>query len=107
MNPSKILSCGDFENESISGAGENNIHIDIIPYTAIQTFADTSTKEAIQIASKRNQTIVFTSKNAVTAVIRSLEQYHPAWNIYCVSGATGRFRLCFFFLKAASIKGTG
>ncbi|MBW7914889.1 MAG: uroporphyrinogen-III synthase [Taibaiella sp.] len=83
-----ILSTKELDPQYVALADENGIVIDRVNF--IQTIArDNESDGALirQIATTEN-TVVFTSANAVYAVADSLEDKQPLWNVYCMEGKT-------------------
>lgn len=83
-----ILSTKELDAQPIELAGKNGIVIDAINF--IQTISLDNEKNAVLIRelTARDNTVVFTSANAVYAIADCLEDKQPSWNVYCTEGKT-------------------
>ncbi len=86
--PIKILCCGDPGKDSIAEASKYAIDITVHEFSTVMNAVDPVKKNRIIELAKKKSTIVFTSKNAVAAVVEALGTIHPLWNIYCIGGPT-------------------
>lgn len=84
----QILSTKVLDSELIELANRNNVLIDCINFIETSTLDDVETiKLSREIAACEN-TVVFTSANAVYAVADLLEGIQPSWLVYCLQGST-------------------
>jgi len=79
----------------IAKAGDSGIKIDVVPFIKTEAVTDKVTIEQIQELTSKKITVVFTSVNAVEAVIPNLLS-KPDWDIYCMGGITREKVLSFF-----------
>lgn len=96
-----ILSTGSLAiNESIVSANDHPAAtVDVIPFIKIVWNEEEDTREKIRAYARETQTVIFTSTNAVSAVINVL-RYPPDWKIFCVGSETKK-RVTSFFGDAA------
>ncbi len=64
------------------------IEITVCDFTSIVPLISDEKKQRIQFLSNKKANIVFTSKNAVEAVINSLKTKPVSWSVFCVEGPT-------------------
>src|SRR4051794_32933389 len=88
QNKIAILSTAALPGYLIEEVGENNIHIDVIPFINTEPIQSIEVQQEIQQSSLQSTTVVFTSRNAVEAVAAELEDQEPDWNFYCVGEKT-------------------
>ena len=88
----------------IGEAAAKNIIVDAIPFIKTEPTSSIEVQQEIEHLATMNATVVFTSRNAVEAVVTELNGYDPDWQIFCIGHAT-RQAVEKFFLKN-SIVGT-
>jgi len=86
----RILSTASLSKQLIEEAALHDIAIDSIPFIKTKEVEPQNLKDKIEIFRQQNITAVFTSTNAVNAVLKYLKQ-KPGWTIYCMSGKTKEF----------------
>jgi uroporphyrinogen-III synthase len=89
QNKIEILCTGQLDESIVQTAAEQGFHIDQIPLIGIRETDDLRIREEIAILSHQTKNIVFTSGNAVKAVLKNLQNQHPPWSIYCIGNTTG------------------
>ena len=90
MPPNKItiLSTRSIDQLLISEAAAKNIIVDVVPFIKTEPTSSIETQQEIEHVSTMTATVVFTSRNAVEAVVTELDGYQPDWQIFCISHAT-------------------
>jgi uroporphyrinogen-III synthase len=90
MPPNKItiLSTRSLDQRFIKEAAEKNIFIDAIPFIKTEPTTSIETQQEIEHLATITATVVFTSRNAVEAVVTELDGYQPNWQIFCMGHAT-------------------
>ena len=64
------------------------IMMEVVPFIQTETIDSVEVQQEVEQAAVKSTTVIFTSKNAVEAVISLLEDQHPDWSIYCIGHAT-------------------
>jgi uroporphyrinogen-III synthase len=100
-----ILSTRPLESGILQEAQDNGIDISCISFIETKNILDDLIEKEISEIAKLQHTIVFTSMNAVEAVIESLNNTKPTWDIYCMGGTTKQLIVNYF--GADAIKGVG
>jgi uroporphyrinogen-III synthase len=85
-----ILSTRPLPDPLIEDAEISGISIDIVPFIKTESTLSVEVQQEIQLVSTEKATVVFTSMNAVDAVVNFLDGHQPDWSIYCIGTATGR-----------------
>jgi uroporphyrinogen-III synthase len=85
-----ILSTRPLPDPLIEDAEISGISIDIVPFIKTESILSVEVQQEIQLVSTEKATVVFTSMNAVDAVVNFLDGHQPDWSIYCIGTATGR-----------------
>ncbi|MBV9961446.1 MAG: uroporphyrinogen-III synthase [Parafilimonas sp.] len=90
MQPNKIsiLSTRPIDEQLIKNAAQKNIKIDIVSFIETAAIDDLEIINEIENALMQSATIVFTSMNAVDAVVVHLHDHAPDWRIYCIGNTT-------------------
>lgn len=103
-NTIRILSTRPLSNALLATAAQKNIIIEA--YSFIETVPTIGETEVAFILQKslEKAAVIFTSMNAVEAVIDALQNVKPDWNIYSMGGTTKTLVAIYF--GANSIKGT-
>lgn len=84
-----ILSTRPLPASVLDEAAENNIGIDIIPFIHTDQVKSEQLKREISSLFEKEIVAVFTSMNAVEAVIELAGNHNPNWKIFCIGDATG------------------
>jgi uroporphyrinogen-III synthase len=89
-NNYRILSTRELDTALIEKAAYQNITIDSLSFIEIKKFLSEENHKQIEILSKQQTAVVFTSQNAVEIVVDALpkDQEIPPWKIYCLGGAS-------------------
>jgi len=92
-----ILSTGSLViNESLVSANDHSAAmVDVIPFIKIVLHADDDTRARIRAYAGQTASVIFTSSNAVRAVINVLQR-PPDWKIFCVGSETKKLVISFF-----------
>ena len=88
QNRISILSTSALEQVFIDKASTKNISIESISFIETEMIIDSSLKHSIINLSAKQLTVVFTSMNAVNAVVKNLDNIKPNWKIFCIGKAT-------------------
>ena len=86
-----VLSTGELSHELVERAATAGVSIAVIPFIKIEAITDTRVKEDIDRITSTNATVVFTSRNAVEAVITILDNRIPDWTVFSIEGSTSEF----------------
>jgi uroporphyrinogen-III synthase len=103
LNKIEILCTRPLLENIIAKAIENDINIDCIPFIRSETISGHEVIEAIQSLAAKKITAIFTSLNAVEAVITRFSA-KPDWEIFCIGGVTKEEIVNFF--GANAVKGS-
>lgn len=87
----EVLSTGELSPELVEKAASEAVSIEVIPFIKIEPIADPKVKAEIDRIASTNATVVFTSRNAVEAVISILGSRKPDWTIFSIEGQTSEF----------------
>ena len=88
QNKIQILSTKSLPGSLIEKVLLKGIAIEVIPFIQTEPLQTIEVQQEVEQASIKSTTVIFTSKNAVEAVIPLLEDQQPDWNIYCIGHAT-------------------
>ena len=91
----EILCTSHLKDELLNKAAAKNIFIDVQNFIKTETCLTEEIKQKIQSLSKKRIAVVFTSKNAVNAVVSQLSTI-PNWDVHCISGVTKQTVIDFF-----------
>jgi uroporphyrinogen-III synthase len=97
-NKIEILCTSHLKDDLLTKAAAKNILIDVQSFIKTETSLSEESKQKIQNLSKKRIAVVFTSKNAVNAVVSQLSTV-PNWDVFCISGKTKQTTLEFFSNK--------
>jgi len=100
-----ILSTRPLESSILQEAQDNGINISCKSFIETKNIVDDLVEKEITELAKLKHTIVFTSMNAVEAVIAALKNTKPTWEIYSMGGTTKQLIENYFGVDA--IKGIG
>ncbi|MCW3116127.1 MAG: uroporphyrinogen-III synthase, partial [Chitinophagaceae bacterium] len=87
-NKIQILSTKSLPASLINRVSPKSIVIEAIPFIETEPLQTIEVQQEIEQASIKSTTVIFTSKNAVEAVIAGLEDQQPDWDIYCIGHTT-------------------
>jgi uroporphyrinogen-III synthase len=105
QNRINILSTRPLDDSLIREARQQDIDIDILSFIKTEGIQTSAVREEIKKTLPGAATVVFTSMNAVEAVVNQLQQRKSSWKIYCV-GATTATRVKKYF-GDVNIRGIG
>jgi uroporphyrinogen-III synthase len=90
MPPNKItiLSTKSLDQLLISDVAEKNIIVDTVPFIKTEPTSSIELQQEIEHLATMETTVIFTSRNAVEAVVAELDGYQPDWKIFCIGHAT-------------------
>ena len=88
QNKIQILSTKSLPGSLVEKSLVKGIAVDVIPFIQTEPIQSTEVQQEVEQASIKSTTAIFTSKNAVDAVVSLLEDLQPDWNIYCIGHAT-------------------
>lgn len=80
------------------------IHIKSVAFIATEPIQSIEVQQEIEQAFLQNGVVVFTSMNAVEAVVYYLENHQPDWQIFCIGNTT--FQLVRTYFGEDCIAGT-
>lgn len=83
-----ILSTRPVKEALIQEAAKAGIQIDTEAFIITQTIQDYTTRSTIREIFPQKTTVVFTSMNAVDAVLQAVDNKVPDWDIYCIGHTT-------------------
>jgi uroporphyrinogen-III synthase len=89
QNKINILSTGALEQSLIARAETKNIFIENIPFIETKIIYDDFLHKRILHLAHHQLTVVFTSRNAVEAIAKHLQNIKPNWEIFCIGSITG------------------
>ncbi len=89
QNKINILSTGALEQSLIAHAETKNIFIENISFIETKIIDDDFLHKRILHLAHHQLTVVFTSRNAVEAIAKHLQNVKPNWKIFCVGSITG------------------
>jgi uroporphyrinogen-III synthase len=84
----EILSTRPVNETQVKKAARKNIGIDVLSFIETTPVQDIETQQEIEWASTEDAIVVFTSMNAVDAVVETLDGFIPEWRIYCMGNTT-------------------
>ena len=84
-----ILSTRPLPASVMDEAAQNDIEIDVIPFIHTEQVQDEQLKQQVLGLFEKEIVAVFTSMNAVEAVIDHAGNHKPNWKIFCIGDATG------------------
>lgn len=87
-NKVAILCTRVIDEAWVKEAASKNISVDIIPFIRTEPISSIETQQEIEQALMLSAEVVFTSVNAVEAVLAELEGHRPDWRIFCIGHAT-------------------
>ncbi len=93
--PVNILFTRPLDALLVQKAGYKKIVVDTATFIITTPVTTNEVKEKIEAFKNQKATVVFTSTNAVEAVVLQLKE-KPDWDIYCIGGATKDAVIDFF-----------
>ncbi len=94
-NKTSILCTRPLNELLIHKAGRQNIDIDVVAFIETEATNSIEIIQQISVYAEQKISAVFTSMNAVEAVIKHLKTM-PQWDIYCLGGITKELVFDFF-----------
>jgi uroporphyrinogen-III synthase len=104
QNKINILSTSPLEQSLIANAAIKNIFIENISFIETKIIDNDLLNERILHLAHHQLTVIFTSKNAVEAITKHLQNIKPNWRIFCVGSITNNLVKKYF--DESSIAGT-
>ncbi len=98
----QILCTRPFEETLAKKAQQKGITIDVLSFIETEAIQDIEVQQEIEWASVEEATVVFTSMNAVDAVISMLDGFVPEWDIYCMGYKTKQLVANYFGEEAVA-----
>jgi len=86
--PINILSTRPVPDPLLKDAASNGIQVDVISFIDTIAIDTTGVKQSIAEVASQTRIAIFTSMNAVNAVIHQLDKRPPAWKIFCMGNTT-------------------
>jgi uroporphyrinogen-III synthase len=87
-NKINILSTRPLDGSLLEEALQQGILIDVLSFIETEPIYTTEVQQEIEQAYLQSSTVVFTSMNAVTAVLAQQDYQQPDWVIYCMGNTT-------------------
>ncbi len=84
----QILCTRPVDESRLEEAANKGIILDVFSFIETEVIQTIEVQQEIEWASVQEATVVFTSMNAVEAVIEMLDGHIPQWNIYCMGYKT-------------------
>ncbi len=88
QNKITILSTRPLNESLIEEAGEEGVHIEVLPFIETEAIKSVELQQEIELALQETTTVVFTSMNAVEAVADFIIDEQPDWVVYCMGNTT-------------------
>jgi uroporphyrinogen-III synthase len=92
----QILSTKSLPGSLIKEVSPEALIVEAIPFIETEPLQTVEVQQEIEQASVQSITVIFTSKNAVDAVVAGLEDMQPDWGIYCIGHATREAVIAYF-----------
>lgn len=99
-----ILSTRPLDEAIIAEAASLDIAIDTLSFIQTTPIITDEVAQQIQLHAQLDATVIFTSMNAVEAVINLLNDERPFWEVYCIGDTTGN--LVSEYFGSSAIAGT-
>jgi uroporphyrinogen-III synthase len=99
-----ILSTRPLDEAILTEAAAVDIVIDTLSFIQTTPILTQEVAQQVQSFAQQDTTVVFTSMNAVEAVINLLNDERPFWEIYCIGDTTGN--LVSEYFGSSAIAGT-
>lgn len=77
-------------------AKERGVDIETLSFIETTAIDTIDVQQEIETASVQTATVVFTSMNAVVAVVNMLDGFVPDWQIYCMGNTTKELVIAYF-----------
>lgn len=104
QNKTHILSTRPLDEAIVTEAAAKDIVIDTLSFIQTTPIITEHIAQQIKLYAQQDATVVFTSMNAVEAVVNLLNDERPFWEIYCIGDTTGN--LISEYFGANAIAGT-
>ena len=85
-----ILCTRPLEDSLVKEAKQKGIAIDMLSFIETEPIQNINVQQEVEQALLQSATIVFTSMNAVDAVVNYKEEHQPDWRIYCIGTTTNK-----------------
>ena len=90
QNKINILCTRPLEDSLIKEAKQKGIDIIILSFIEAEPIQSIYVQQEIEQALLQSTTVVFTSMNAVDAVVNYKDDHQPDWRIYCIGTTTNK-----------------
>src|ERR1051325_525660 len=87
-NKISILSTRSIDESLIQEAKQRNIEIDVLSFIETEPIRSIEVQQEIENAFLKSSAVIFTSMNAVDAVVNELDGQQPHWRIYSIGNTT-------------------
>lgn len=84
----RILSTRPVDNILVKEAEVKGVLVDVLSFIETIAIRDDTLRKEIIFYSQQAAIVVFTSMNAVGAVIHMLDEVRPPWKIFCIGNST-------------------
>lgn len=91
-----ILSTRPVRSTLVESSRKQGVYIDCLSFIETTAIDSIDVQQEIETASVQTATIVFTSMNAVVAVVNMLDGFVPGWQVYCMGYATKQLVQAYF-----------
>ncbi|MEO8713288.1 MAG: uroporphyrinogen-III synthase, partial [Parafilimonas sp.] len=88
QNNPTILITGEINESLLNKMNSKGINGDVIPFIKTEIIQTKKNQQQIENILTRSTIVVFTSKNAVEAVSKYVQNKKPDWKIYCIGNTT-------------------
>jgi uroporphyrinogen-III synthase len=104
LSKTHILSTRPLHETIVAEAAALDIVIDTLSFIQTSPIISDEVAQQVTLHAQHDATVVFTSMNAVEAVINLLNDERPFWEIYCIGDTTGNLVSDYF--GSSAIAGT-
>ena len=87
-NSIRILSTRPVDESTVQEVVAKGIQVDVVSFIDTVTIENDDIKIKIDDYASKNCIVIFTSMNAVNAVVNQLKDCVPAWTIFCLGNTT-------------------
>ena len=88
QNKVSILSTRPLDDSLIEEAKQLNIEADILSFIETEPIQSVEVQQEIESALQKSSSVIFTSMNAVEAIVNKLDGQQPDWKIYSIGNTT-------------------
>lgn len=84
----RILITASINTSLLTELAAKGLEADVIPFIETSVIKTKKTQQQIEHVLNKHANVIFTSNNAVKAVVEKLQHHKPGWNIYCIGNTT-------------------